>query len=83
MSAPRGLVRGNVCSRGGSGPGMCLLRGSGLGGGGGAWWRPPGRLLLRGGGGTHPTGMHSCCMFILHFLFPGFLHSFGESQTNT
>ena len=79
MSAPRGLVRENVCSRGGSGPGVYLLRGgSGLGG---CLVETP--RTATAAGGTHPTGMYSCCMFILHFLFPGFLHSFGESQTNT
>ena len=41
MSAPRGLVRENVCSRGGSGPGVYLLRGGVPGG------DPPGHLLLR------------------------------------
>ena len=62
---------GEVCSRGGSGPGGgcacsrgvcsggCLLpRGVSASQGGCAWWRPP--QMATAVGSMHPTGMHSC-----------------------
>ena len=31
-------------------------------------WTPPPLTLAIEAGGTHPTGMHSCCLFFFHFF---------------
>ena len=52
VSAPGGLA--------GSGPwgrDACSREGQGV-----AWWRPPRKATAAGG--THPTGMHSCLLFL-------------------
>ena len=44
--------------------GGCLVWGGGgaWSWGGGVWWRPP--WTATAAGGTHPTGMHSCSIFM-------------------
>ena len=34
---------------------------------------PPPRTLAIEAGGTHPTGLHSCCLFFFHFFNSNFL----------
>ena len=36
---------------------------------GGAWWRPP--KTATAAGSTHPTGMHSCYLLMLHLNHAG------------
>ena len=62
MSVRRGVPSpGGAWSQEGSGLGGGLLREGGSGPGGVPGGDPP---MATAAGGTHPTGMHSCIMFI-------------------
>ena len=47
--------------------GACVAQGGGVRGerGGRAWYAPTRDTAGHCAGGTHPTGMHSCCIYTL------------------